>query len=200
MARIFRPHCFRARTSRHFPLAGVRADVFVVRSHKTNSAPFGAASRHKREHVAPMELATICGRMFHKDVAPQALGKGRARQSSARRAFADQLRRGRLCSPSASEGVRHQLRLAPCRNPDAVCDDGRASPAGNHCELHKEYIGFTRPESSSSRRRAASATPSSVASSSLCGGNESSSHAATDPRLLSGNSAKACLISVSDML
>jgi hypothetical protein len=58
---------------------------------------------------------------------------------------------------------------------------------------------FTRPESNSSRRRAASAMPSADASSLLCGGNESRSQAASEPRCLSGSSAKASLMSLKDM-
>jgi hypothetical protein len=49
--------------------------------------------------VAPTELAIFCGWMFYKDVAPLALGKGRARQSAARRASADQRRCVRSDAP-----------------------------------------------------------------------------------------------------
>jgi hypothetical protein len=60
-------------------------------------------------------------------------------------------------------------------------------------------IDRTRPESNSSRRRTASASPSDEASSPLFGGNESKSHAANAPRSLSGNSATASLIWLSDI-
>ena len=58
---------------------------------------------------------------------------------------------------------------------------------------------FTRPESNSSRRRDASAIPSAEASSLSWGGNESKSQAASEPRCLSGSSAKASLMSLKDM-
>ncbi len=177
----------------------------VVRPHKTNPAP----SRHERAYVAPTELVIFCGRMFYKDVAPLALRNGRARQSSARRASADQRPCARVLPPGPAKArdtkldslhavIRMPFVMTDVQHPQAIASNfienyfhdarSRATAAQNS----SAEIGLTRPESSSSRRRAASATPSSVASSSLCGGNESRSHAANDPRFRSGNSANAC--------
>jgi hypothetical protein len=112
----------------------VRAGIFVDGQHKAGHSPVrGGIKREERKYVAPTELAIFCGWKFYKDVAPLALGKGRARPFPARRASADQRRRARSDAPyQPTRGIFNAICLADLsrRNPMKPDEGGRRRETG----------------------------------------------------------------------